>query len=44
MRAESGPWAEDDTFTDEDGKTSTVEGVEQIGRGYLELLARNVGG
>ena len=43
VRAESGPWAAGDTFQDEDGATLTVQGVEQIGRGYLELLARSGG-
>ena len=43
VRAESGPWAAMDTFTDENGETLTVQGVEQIGRGYLELLARSGG-
>ena len=43
VRSESGPWAAMDTFRDEDGETLTVQGVEQIGRGYLELLARSGG-
>ena len=43
VRAESGPWAAGDTFTDEDGETLVVQGVQQIGRGYLELLARSGG-
>lgn len=40
VRSESGPWAAMDTFKDEDGVTLHVQGVQQIGRGYLELLAR----
>ncbi len=43
VRAESGPWTAMDTFRDEDGETLTVQGVQQIGRGYLELLARSGG-
>ena len=43
VRAESGPWAAKDSFKDENGETLTVQGVEQIGRGYLELLARSGG-
>ena len=43
VRTESGPWAAGDTFTDEDGETLSVQGVQQIGRGYLELLARSGG-
>ena len=43
VRAESGPWAAGDTFTDEDGVTLNVQGVQQIGRSYLELLARSGG-
>ena len=43
VRAESGPWTAGDTFNDEDGNRLTVQGVEQIGRGYLELLARSGG-
>ena len=43
VRSESGPWSPGDTFTDEDGNMLTVQGVEQIGRGYLELLARSGG-
>ena len=43
MRAESGPWAAGDTFTDEDGVALSVQGVQQIGRAYLELLARSGG-
>ena len=43
VRRESGPWAAGDTFLDEDGVTLTVQGVQQIGRAYLELLARSGG-
>ena len=43
VRAESGPWAAGDTFTDEDGATLALQGVEQIGRAYLELLVRSGG-
>ena len=43
VRAESGPWAAGDTFTDENGVTLSLQGVEQIGRQYLELLARSGG-
>ncbi len=43
VRSESGPWAAGDTFTDEDGETLVVQGVQQIGRRYLELLARSGG-
>ena len=43
VRAESGPWAAGDTFLDEDGVTLTVQGVQQIGRAYLELLVRSGG-
>ena len=43
VRAESGPWAAGDTFADEDGVTLAVQGVQQIGRSYLELLARSGG-
>ena len=43
VRAESGPWTAGDSFVDEDGNTLNVQGVEQIGRGYLELLARSGG-
>ena len=43
VRAESGPWAAGDTFTDEDGVTLALQGVEQIGRAYLELLVRSGG-
>ena len=40
VRVESGPWSPGDTFQDEDGVRLTVQGVQQIGRAYLELLAR----
>ena len=43
VRAESGPWAAGDSFEAEDGVTLTVQGVQQIGRRYLELLARSGG-
>ena len=43
VRVESGPWAAGDTFKDEDGATLSVQGVQQIGRQYLELLARSGG-
>ena len=43
VRAESGPWAAGDTFTNEDGMTLNVQGVQQLGRQYLELLARSGG-
>ena len=43
VRSESGPWAAGDTFTDEDGVTLTVQGVQQIGRAYMELLVRSGG-
>ena len=43
VRVESGPWAPGDTFVDEDGETLVVQGVQQIGRQYLELLARSGG-
>ena len=43
VRAESGPWAAGDTFTDEDGVTLALQGVQQIGRQYLELLVRSLG-
>lgn len=43
VRAESGPWAALDTFTNEDGELLSVQGVQQIGRQYLELLARSGG-
>ena len=43
VRSETGPWSDGDTFTDEDGATLHVQGVQQIGRGYLELLARSGG-
>ena len=38
------PWAEGDTFTDEEGVTRRVEGVGRLGRNdFLELLARRIG-
>ena len=43
VRVESGPWGAGDGFEDEDGATLVVQGVEQIGRSYLELLARSGG-
>ena len=43
VRAESGPWVAGDTFTDEDGNTLYVQGVQQIGRAFIELLARSGG-
>ena len=43
VRVESGPWAAGDTFVDEDGERLVVQGVQQIGRQYLELLARSGG-
>ena len=43
VRAESGPWAAGDTFTNEDGVTLHVQGVQQLGRQYLELLSRSGG-
>ena len=43
VRAESGPWAAGDSFQDEDGVTLTVQGVQLIGRQYVELLAREGG-
>ena len=43
VRAETGPWAAGDTFTDENGMTLSVQGVQQIGRQYLELLVRSGG-
>ena len=43
MRVETGPWAAGDTFKDEDGVTLSVQGVQLIGRQYLELLARSGG-
>ena len=43
VRSESGPWAAGDAFKDEDGVTLNVQGVQQIGRAYLELLARSGG-
>ena len=44
VRSESGPWTAGDAFNDEDGVKLTVQGVEQIGRQYLELLVRSGGG
>ena len=43
VRSESGPWAAMDTFRDEDGELLSVQGVQQIGRQYLELLVRSGG-
>ncbi len=43
VRSETGPWSAGDTFTDEDGEALVVQGVAQIGRQYLELLARSGG-
>ena len=43
VRVESGPWTAGDSFTDEDGNTLNVQGVQQLGRQYLELLARSGG-
>ena len=43
VRAESLPWAAGDSFQDEDGVTLTVQGVQLIGRQYVELLARSGG-
>ena len=43
VRSETAPWSAGDTFTDEDGVTLSVQGVQQIGRAYLELLARSGG-
>ena len=43
VRSESGPWAAGDSIIDEDGERLVVQGVQQIGRGYLELLARSGG-
>ena len=43
VRAESGPWAAGDTFVDEDDEELVVQGVQQTGRQYLELLARSGG-
>ena len=43
VRVESGPWSAGDTLIDEDGVTLSIQGVEQIGRGYLELLVRGGG-
>ena len=43
VRVESGPWAAMDFFTNEDGIRFNVQGVQQLGRQYLELLARSGG-
>ena len=43
VRVESGPWSPGDTLTDENGVTLSIQGVQQIGRQYLELLARSGG-
>ena len=44
VRAEGPAWATGDTFTDDKGKTQTVQGVGEIGRGrWLELLTQSVG-
>ena len=43
VRAESGPWTAGDSFVDEDGVTLVVQGVQQIGRQFLEILARSGG-
>ena len=43
LRSESGPWTAGDTFTDEDGETLVVQGVQQLGRQSVELLARSGG-
>jgi hypothetical protein len=43
VRAESGPWAAGGTLIAEDGETLVVQGVEQLGRQYLEILARSGG-
>ena len=43
VRAESGPWVAGDIFTNEDGIRFNVQGVQQLGRQYLELLARSGG-
>ena len=44
VRSESGPWTRGDQFIAEDGvSTWNVRGVSQIGRSYLEILARDVG-
>ena len=43
VRVESGPWSAGDIFQDEDGVILSVQGVQQLGRSYLELLARSGG-
>ena len=43
VRTESGQWKAGDTFTDESGDTRRIEGVSEIGRRYLEILARRTG-
>ena len=46
VRAETGPWADGDNFTDEEGENRVVRGVVEFGplRGrFLELLARRLG-
>ena len=43
VRVESGPWAAQDFFTNEDGIRFNVQGVQILGRQYLELLARSGG-
>ena len=40
---ESGLWAVGSKFTDEQGEIRTVRGISKLGRGFLELLARDVG-
>ena len=43
VRVESGPWSAGDSIIDEDGERLVVQGVAQVGRQYLELLARSGG-
>ena len=45
VRDTGAAWATGDTFTDDEGKQRTVQGVSEVyGRGrFLELLARRVG-
>ena len=43
VRAESGPWAAGDRLTDDDGNARTVQGVSQLDRRFLEILARRTG-
>ena len=45
VRDTGAAWATGDTFTDDEGKQQTVQGVSEVyGRGrFLELLARRVG-